>query len=74
LLAAVLGVLYAAGARGLLLLALAAVISLALSYLLLAGPRAAVTQQIEERVSARGSHAGQKSEDEVAEDREAEGR
>lgn len=73
LLAAVLAVLYAVGARGILLLALAAVISLGLSYVLLAGPRAAVTRRIEERVSGRSARAGRKSDDEMAEDREAEG-
>lgn len=73
LLAAVLAVLYALGARGLLLLGLAAVISLALSYVLLAGPRAAVTRKIEERVSGRAARAGRQSDDEAAEDREAEG-
>ena len=72
LLAAVLAVLYAVGARGLLLLVLAAVISFGLSYVLLARPRAAVTRQIEQRASARGARATRKSDDEAAEDREVE--
>ena len=71
LLAAVLAVLYALGARGMLLLVLTAVISLALSYVLLAGPRAAVTRKLEERASGRGARGGRQSEDEAAEDREA---
>ncbi len=72
LLAAVIAVLYAAGARGFLLLVLAAVISLALSYVLLAGPRAAMTRQIEERVSGRVARRAP-SQDELAEDRAVDG-
>jgi hypothetical protein len=70
LLAAVLAVLYAVGLRGVALLLVTAVVSLALSYLLLARPRAAVVRQIEERASARGTRGGKKSDDETAEDRE----
>lgn len=70
LLAAALVVLYALGARGLLWLVLGAVISLALSYVLLAGPRAAMTRQIEERASGRGPRTS-RSDDDAAEDEEA---
>ena len=73
LFAAVLAVLYALGARGLLLLVLAAVISLALSYVLLAGPRAAVTRTIAKRAAGRRSGTGRRTgDDEAAEDEEAE--
>ncbi len=72
LLAAVIAVLYAVGARGLLLLVLAAVISLALSYVLLAGPRAAMTRQIEERVSGRVARKAPSGDEEV-EDRAVDG-
>lgn len=68
LLAAVIAILYAVGARGLLLLVLGAVISMALSYVLLAGPRAAVTRQIEERVAGRDRPAGRLADDDAAED------
>jgi hypothetical protein len=72
LFAAVLVALYALGARGLLLLVLTAVISLALSYVLLAGPRAAVTRTIEERAAGRRSGTGRRTgDDEAAEDKEA---
>ncbi len=47
--------LYAIGARGFLLLVLAAVISAALSYLLLRGPRDALAQRIAERAGSRVS-------------------
>jgi hypothetical protein len=53
LLAAVLGVLFLLGARGLLLVLLAVVISAALSYVLLAGPREAFVQRMIERSEAR---------------------
>lgn len=63
---AALAVLALFGARGWLLLLLAAVVSLALSYVLLRGPRAELAAAIEQRTARRlGS-------DEQAEDAEAE--
>jgi hypothetical protein len=56
--AAVLGVLWVAGARGVLLLALTVVISLALSYLLLRRQRDALAAAIAARVEARPHHRG----------------
>jgi hypothetical protein len=58
LFAAVLGVLWLVGARGILLVGLAAVVSFALSYLLLRRQRDAVAAAISSRVEARPHHAG----------------
>lgn len=55
---ACLGVLYLAGARGLLDLVLAAAVSLALSYVLLAGPRRQVSELLAERTTRRTSPRG----------------
>jgi Protein of unknown function (DUF4229) len=45
--------LYLAGARGLLLLVLAALVSLALSFVLLRGPRAEMAETVAERTRRR---------------------
>ncbi len=50
---AAMGVLYLLGARGILNLALAAVVSMLLSYLLLRGPREALAQEVAGRVGRR---------------------
>lgn len=55
---ACLGVLYLAGARGLLDLVLAAAVSLALSYVLLAGPRRQVSELLAERTTRRAAPRG----------------
>jgi hypothetical protein len=70
LFAAALVLLALAGARGVLLLVLGVVISLALSYLLLARQRDAVARAIAERVEARAAdhRPGSDGSDEAVED------
>ena len=63
---AALGLLALAGARGILLVALTVVVSLALSYLLLRRQRDALAAAIAARVEARPHHRG--GVDEAAED------
>ena len=71
--AAVLALLYAAGARGILLAALTVVVSLALSYLLLARQRDAVAAVVAERV-ARSHEPRRPGVDEAVEDAEDDAR
>ena len=49
----VVAILYVLGVRSFLLVAVALLLSLPLSYLLLAGPRAALGAEVERRVAAR---------------------
>ena len=65
----VLAVLSLLGARGWLLLLLAAVISLGLSYVLLRGPREELAEALAQRSSTRGRRRSRT--DEVAEDEDA---
>lgn len=73
----VLGVIALFGARGLLLLLLSAVVSLALSYVLLRGPRERLAQQVAERVDPANRRPGRiarsLADDARAEDEEAAG-
>jgi hypothetical protein len=66
LFAVVLGALWVLGARGILLVALTVVVSLALSYLLLRRQRDALAAAIAARVETRPEHRG--GVDEAAED------
>jgi hypothetical protein len=66
LFAVVLGALWVVGARGILLVALTVVVSLALSYLLLRRQRDALAAAIAARVETRPEHRG--GVDEAAED------
>ena len=60
--------LYAVGLRDLLLVAVTVVVSAALSYLLLAGPRQVVVDRMEQRVAARAARSRRVDEDAAVED------
>ncbi len=68
LLVAVAGVLVLLGVRGPLLVVLAVLISAALSYVLLSGPRNAVVRHLEQRAAARRAAADPDAAAEDAED------
>lgn len=75
---ACLGLLWLFGLRGqdqvLLLLVLAAFVSMAISFFVLKGPRDELAERIDARVRRMVSRNAETSQDEAAEDREAESR
>lgn len=71
----VLFVVHLLGADGLLLVVISLIVSAALSYLLLKGPRDRVALQLQERYEAKGSRLGRSIEDDnAAEDHAADER
>ena len=74
LLVAVGGLLHLLGLRDLLWILLTVVVSAALSYVLLAGPRQVVVERMEQRAAARTARAPRVDEDAEVEDAAAEQR